>query len=277
MLDRCTDNAKQALQVATQRAKLQHRGLPNDVDLLIGVLADATDAAGVFQAAGIDPVRIRFEAEKVLHDGSEEAGHDRFNDVLAVAILKSQQCRHREIGTEHLLFGLLSDDSGALSALLADLGIARRRLDRTVIKCLSRLPAEKPPKPLPQTPPSIWERQIRLRSVVLSRGIGARIVTGVASLFVLPLGVLGCGGCILAFLSPAIRRNGGLSVAAALAIAFELCLSITLTGAASLIWAVAAPKWLEKFLQSLIKKTTRWLVVFLLFILGCAVIAIVIR
>ncbi len=266
MLDRCTDAARNALQIATHRAKLHHRGLPNDVDLLIGVLEDAAAAVRMFHAAGVDPVRVRFEAEKNPQGGSEESGHARFDAALAAAILKSHQCRHAAIGTEHLLFGLLSDGSGALSSLLADFGIPRRRLDRIVKRRLSRFPldeaAENARKAAKQ----------KTMAMALPRTIGSRIVAGIASLFVLPLGALGCFTCVGIWLGLAGKKQAALG-AVVVCIVFVLCLTIGLMAAASLIWAVAAPKWLEKFLQSLAKKTVWWFLILVAFVLVCIVCA----
>ena len=68
---------------------------------------------------------------------------------------------------------------------------------------------------------------------------------------------------------PGVARPGGAEKATLLevvsiCILFELSVSITLTAAASLVWAIAAPKWLEKVLESLAKKTM-WFLLILFF------------
>ena len=108
----------------------------------------------------------------------------------------------------------------------------------------------------------------------VAQELASAFVTGIVSTFVLPLGTLGCLACILLWLDPVARKNGGAFGAAVQCIMFELCLSIALTAAASLVWAVAAPKWLEKLLESLIKKTTLWMVILWVFVLACLVTAI---
>ena len=264
MLERCTDGAKNALRIAGPADAHGHERL-NEVQLLIGVLEDSEGAARVLQAANIDPARIRIEAKKILPRETETSESAEIKAAIVAAVAESQRRCHAVIATEHLLFGLLTIESGALNRILADLGIGRRRLDSELSARLSRF----------STASKCGRRKA---PELLPRTIGGRMAVGVASLLPLLFGSLGCWLCIIDPPGAAGQNGNDVGDIVSHAIVFELSALVALTAAAGLLWAIAAPKWLERILEALARKTW-FLLMFLavagiLLILGCVLFVV---
>lgn len=240
-----------------------------DIRLLLGILQDSDGAVIVFRAANIDPLMIRSEAQKLLNANLYGSNSDGIKSILAAAVEKSRQCKHAGIGTEHLLFGMLADDSSVLNRIFSNLGIERHPVMRALESRLLHLVIYDPSngKKLSKM---AWRRKM---TMLLPYTAGGRIATGIFSIFVLLVGLSGCWLAIFARRDAMARHKFGIGDAIGASLLFELSLLLALTAAASFIWAIAAPKWMEKCLESLAAKTMFWMktlvIMGIMFIVGC--------
>jgi hypothetical protein len=264
MRNPCSTDVTLAMRLAVELARDHGNGTVSDVHLLLGVLRNSKAGADILQAASVDPIRIRSEAEKMLRSGTRASGDDGYVAAVGAAFRKAGQCRHAEITVEHLLFGLMANESGVLTRILADLGMSRRPIDRVVKKRLSKLAVQKLSNDKPTT------QKCGKMAMILPHTIGSRIATGIFSLFTLAAGSLGCWVCTLDQNAPAGQNKRDVMDCVAQLIIFELCLLVAMTSAASFVWAIAAPKWLETILERLAKRTLFWLTV--LFFISMAMI-----
>jgi ATP-dependent Clp protease ATP-binding subunit ClpC len=144
-----TDDARQALELASRQAqRLQHDSIRTE-HILLGLIQQGGVAATILKDLGLDLARVREQVEAVLQPGTErgttrQPGRSR----LAKAVIKAagEEARHLAlthagpgyrvidcaIGVEHLLLGLLVAPEGAAAKVLMSLGLTREGLREEV-------------------------------------------------------------------------------------------------------------------------------------------------
>lgn len=130
MLERFSERAKKAMQLARRSAVRFHhpRILPEHV--LLGILDEGTGVgASAVRHLGIDIARLRAEIEGQLAPGIPGmASHSLpFSEggrkVLGCALAAASERHHPHIGTEHLLLGLLRANDDVAAKTLVKLGV----------------------------------------------------------------------------------------------------------------------------------------------------------
>ncbi|HEX7242183.1 MAG TPA: Clp protease N-terminal domain-containing protein [Longimicrobiaceae bacterium] len=85
-------------------------------------------AAAVLAALAVDPVEVRRRVEEVVQRGRASGTPDalpytsRAKRVLEFAMAEAHEMKHRVIGPEHLLLGLIREEKGVGSEVLRSLG-----------------------------------------------------------------------------------------------------------------------------------------------------------
>lgn len=141
--ERFTDGASSALARAQDEA---HRlGQPNigTEHILMGLLGDNSSiAARALSVLGVEPARVRDDVESVVGRGDDQKNREigltpRAKKVLALALAESKKLAHDDVGTEHLLLGVLSEGEGVAAQVLHNLGVELGTARRAVQEVLA--------------------------------------------------------------------------------------------------------------------------------------------
>jgi len=107
--------------------------------ILLGLLKETAGiACAALQKAAVDLETLREELERRLPSGRERTeGVIEFSPAVAElierSVAESRRCGHDYLGTEHLMLGILSDETGAAVPVLEKLGPGVSKLRRHVL------------------------------------------------------------------------------------------------------------------------------------------------
>lgn len=97
--------------------------------------------AVVLKKAGIDEAKARRETEEMVKHDKEDTwvfgrlpGSPHFRNVMALAIDEATQMEAKEIGSEHLLLGLLREKGSTAQRVLAKAGLSLNNCREEVLK-----------------------------------------------------------------------------------------------------------------------------------------------
>jgi len=127
--DRFTPNAKLALQLAEQEAKNMKSMYIGTEHLLLGLLGIPKSLGfSILTGAGVthENVRILLKAEKSSDNEGQNVKHGlslSLNTVIEQSVMIAHKFRHGSIGTEHLLYALISNGQNAATTLLEKMQI----------------------------------------------------------------------------------------------------------------------------------------------------------
>jgi ATP-dependent Clp protease ATP-binding subunit ClpC len=146
MFERFTDRARKAMQLANQEAQRFNHEYVDTEHVLIGLLKEGNGvAAGVLKNLDVELRVVREAVERIVQHGRVGdpvvAGRlpvtPRTKKVLDYSADESAQLGHAYVGTEHLLLGLLREESGNAAKVLANLGLKLDGVRSEVIAILS--------------------------------------------------------------------------------------------------------------------------------------------
>lgn len=127
--DRFTPNAKLALQIAEQEAKAMQSSYIGTEHLLLGLLSIPKSLAfSIFTGAGVtlENVRILLKASK---NGTTEGKHVKhglstfLHAIIEQSVVTAHKFRHANVGTEHLLYALVSTEKNGATLLLENMQV----------------------------------------------------------------------------------------------------------------------------------------------------------
>ncbi len=127
--DRFTPNAKLALQIAEQEAKNMGSPYIGTEHLLLGLLSIPKSLGfSIFTGAGVtlENVRILLKASKTVNIEGKHVKHGLsvfLHTVIEQAVTTAQKFRHANVGTEHLLYALVSTGKNAATILLENMQV----------------------------------------------------------------------------------------------------------------------------------------------------------
>lgn len=143
MYERFTDEARHVTLLAQDEARdLQHDSIGAE-HVLLGLLReDEGLAARVLNSFGITADEARSEVARIAGKGDTVIRGSipftpQVKNVLVTALRESLSRRHKYIGTEHLLLGLLRETEGAVVTILRDLDADREEIRAEVIRVLA--------------------------------------------------------------------------------------------------------------------------------------------
>lgn len=128
MLERFTESARRVSVLALQEARgLAHAAIGTE-HLLLGLVGEGGAAASVLASVGVSPAGCRARVLEVSRRGTTPvSGRLPFTPgakrALAAAVRESLALRHRHVGTEHLLLGVLAADEGVALDVLTGCGV----------------------------------------------------------------------------------------------------------------------------------------------------------
>jgi ATP-dependent Clp protease ATP-binding subunit ClpC len=139
MFERFTDRARRVVVLAQEESRLLHHDHIGTEHLLLGLIHERDGVAAVaLETMGVDLATTRAEVEEMVGRGTAApSGHIPFTPpakkVLELSLREALQLGHNYIGTEHLLLGLLREESGVAARVLAALGVDVSTTRRTVV------------------------------------------------------------------------------------------------------------------------------------------------
>jgi ATP-dependent Clp protease ATP-binding subunit ClpC len=127
--DRFTPNAKLALQIAEQEAKNAKAAYIGTEHLLLGLLSIPKSLGfSILTGAGVtqENVRIVLKAQSMETEEGKNLKHGlslALNDTIEQSVLIAHKFRHANIGTEHLLYAILSSGKSSATIILESMQI----------------------------------------------------------------------------------------------------------------------------------------------------------
>jgi ATP-dependent Clp protease ATP-binding subunit ClpA len=142
--DRFNDRAKRTLALAQDEAMRFNHNYLGPEHLLLGLVREGEGvAARVIAGLGIPLSKLRGEVERIIGRGeststpSEITITPRTKKVIDFAIDESDKLGHHDVRTEHLLLGLIRDDTSMACAILKSQGATLETIRQQVIAMLS--------------------------------------------------------------------------------------------------------------------------------------------
>jgi ATP-dependent Clp protease ATP-binding subunit ClpC len=147
MSERFTDQARQAMALANQEAMRNKHQYIGTEDILAGLAGTVSGTASiVLRELGITLPDIRSELKKLLKAGpkAKAAGTipqiPRAKKVIEIAINHCRSLEHHDVGTGHLLLGLLDDTDTAARQVLLNLRLQLEDVRTRILNALSHDP-----------------------------------------------------------------------------------------------------------------------------------------
>lgn len=147
MFERYTDDARDVMSRARQEAqKFGHDHIGTEHILLGLIEVKAGIAADILKARAVDVRHTKAQVEKLVKhgSGSEEPAHgtlprtEHAQHVLDDAVKEARTLRHKHIGTEHLLLGLLYEKDCIATEVLASLSLKLDDIRKDVLHFVER-------------------------------------------------------------------------------------------------------------------------------------------
>ena len=147
MLNRFTERAQKVILLAQEEAKRLNHDYLGTEHILLGLVALGDGvAATVLINLGIDLKKVRNGVEKIVGVGEsvlvlgEVPFTPRAKKVLELAVEEARSMRHRYVGTEHLLLGLIREGEGIAARILENLKVNLDKVRAEVVNLLGEVP-----------------------------------------------------------------------------------------------------------------------------------------
>ena len=142
MFERFTEPARQVVVLAQEEARLLAHHHIGTEHILIGIAREPQGLGGrVLEGLALDARSLRAALAQRVGQGSGAPGGQipftpRAKKVLELALREALGLGHNYIGTEHILLGMVLDDSSVAVELLSDAGVMPDQVRDAVINAL---------------------------------------------------------------------------------------------------------------------------------------------
>src|SRR5664280_516563 len=143
MFERFTDRARRVVVLAQEEARMLNHNYIGTEHILLGLIHEGEGvAAKALESLGISLEGVRSQVEEIIGQGqSAPSGHipftPRAKKVLELSLREALQLGHNDIGTEHILLGLIREGEGVAAQVLVKLGADLNRVRQQVLQLLS--------------------------------------------------------------------------------------------------------------------------------------------
>ena len=152
--ERFTERAKKVLTLAQQEAEASGHSYIGTEHLLLGLLRDEGLARMTLNALGVELEPARAAILAILGEPRVIIGQivptSRVKKVIEISFEEARRMGQNNVGTDHLLLGLLVEGEGVAAKVLRDMGVtvdgARAEVERQIISHGTE-PAGPPPTP----------------------------------------------------------------------------------------------------------------------------------
>ena len=138
MLERFTDQARRAVVLAEEEARMLDHNWIGTEHLLLGLIREGDGvAARALESLGISLQPVSQQVEEMTGRGQQVPAEQipftpRSKKVLELSLRESLQLGHNYIGTEHILLGLIREGDGVAAQVLVKLGADLNRVREQV-------------------------------------------------------------------------------------------------------------------------------------------------
>jgi ATP-dependent Clp protease ATP-binding subunit ClpC len=156
VFERFTERARQVVVLAQDEARALKHNYIGTEHILLGLLREEEGlAARVLEGLEITIEEVRGAITQVIGQGDEATMGQipftpRAKNVLELSLKEALAMNHNYIGTEHILLGLVREDQGVASRILAQLGAPADSVRNEVGRMLGATPA--PSLAVPRAP-----------------------------------------------------------------------------------------------------------------------------
>jgi ATP-dependent Clp protease ATP-binding subunit ClpC len=143
MFERFTERARQVVVLAQDEARVLRHNYIGTEHLLLGLLREEEGiAARVLESLGVTIDAVRAQVARLVGQGDEVTTGQipftpRAKKVLELGLREAQSMGHNYIGTEHLLLGLVRENSGVAARILLDFDADADKVRNEIIRALS--------------------------------------------------------------------------------------------------------------------------------------------
>ncbi len=155
--DRFTERARKVLSLAQEEARDHQHPFMGTEHLLLGLIREGEGIGPrALLSLGVDLEKVRARIEYIIgtgeHRGTGEIGLTRrAKRVLELAVEEAKVFKHRYIGTEHLLLGLIREGEGLGGKTLAEFGVTLKEARTQVLVLLSQVRVDDVPSGGPKS------------------------------------------------------------------------------------------------------------------------------
>jgi ATP-dependent Clp protease ATP-binding subunit ClpC len=164
LFERFTDTARRVVVYAQEEARLLNHHHIGTEHILLGLLHDDTDTAiQVLRGQGASYDAAQAQVEELLGRGDKAPDSGipftaQAKKVLELSLREALQLGHNYIGTEHILLGLIREDSCGGAEVLSRLDVSFPAVRNEVLAVLRAGQHRRPPGLFPPGEPSIVSR-----------------------------------------------------------------------------------------------------------------------
>ncbi len=140
MFEKFTDRARRVIVLAQDEARMLNHGFIGTEHLLLGICREGEGlAAQALEALGTSLEAVREQVEEIIGHGERQpSGHipftPRAKKVLELSLREAFQLGHEDIGSEHILLGLVREGDGVAAQVLVRLGLDLDQVRQKVIE-----------------------------------------------------------------------------------------------------------------------------------------------
>lgn len=148
--DKFTERARKVLSLAQEEAQRFNHNYIGTEHLLLGLVREGEGvAAKVLSNLGVELNKVRSAVEAIIGRGDRlvlgEIGlTPPAKKAVELAVDESRRLNHHYIGTEHLLLGLVRENSGVAAGVLQSLGVDLEKVRTQTIQVLSQTSFRQP-------------------------------------------------------------------------------------------------------------------------------------
>jgi len=148
VFERFTERARRVVVLAQEEAGMLNHNYIGTEHILLGLIHEGEGvAAKALESLGISLEAVRRQVEEIIGQGqSAPTGHipftPRAKKVLELSMREALQLGHDDIGTEHILLGLVREGEGVGAQVLLGSGVSLERVRGEVVTLLGSLAGE---------------------------------------------------------------------------------------------------------------------------------------
>jgi ATP-dependent Clp protease ATP-binding subunit ClpC len=181
MFERFTDRARRVLVLAREEAEVLNHDYLGTEHILLGLLREAEGvAAKALRSLGVSLEAVRQQVQEIVGRGeSPPTGHIPVTPgarrSLELSLREARKLGRNEVGTEHILLGLIREGEGVGAQVLVRLGADRRRV-RQMLDILSELGGEPPLAPVCPACGASLEGRLASKALPVGNGSERRLL-----------------------------------------------------------------------------------------------------
>ena len=124
MFERFTDRARRVVVLATEGARMLNHNYIGTEHILLGLIHEGEGvAAKALESLGISLDAVREQVQEIIGQGQNApSGHipftPRTKKVLELSLREASHLGQKNVGTEHILIGLIREGEGVAALLL---------------------------------------------------------------------------------------------------------------------------------------------------------------